>query len=79
MVRCRATSSCGSSSSTVLGSVSNGAAGNGSFKQVGIQLDSNGAIKFDKAAFLSAYSSDPNKVQEMVTTGLSQALHRHCR
>lgn len=60
--------------STVLGSVSNGAAGNGSFKQVGIQLDSNGAIKFDKAAFLSAYSSDPNKVQEMVTTGLSQAF-----
>jgi flagellar hook-associated protein 2 len=60
--------------STMLSSVSSGLAGYGSYKQVGLQLDSNGVMKFDRSAFLSAYSSDPAKVEEMVTTGLAKSF-----
>ncbi|MFC7479774.1 hypothetical protein ACFQX7_06680 [Luedemannella flava] len=43
----------------VLGTVSSGLAGYGSFKQVGVQLDRDGNLKFDKDAFAKAYAADP--------------------
>jgi flagellar hook-associated protein 2 len=60
--------------SHLLSGISSGQADYGSFKQVGIQLDSSGKIKFDRAAFLAAYDANPTAVQGAVSDGLATTL-----
>ncbi len=50
----------------LLSSISSGSTGYGSFSQLGVQLDRDGKITFDKSAFLAAYAADPAKVQSAV-------------
>ncbi|GAA1822958.1 flagellar filament capping protein FliD [Luedemannella flava] len=57
----------------VLGTVSSGLAGYGSFKQVGVQLDRDGNLKFDKDAFAKAYAADP-AAAERGAAGLGAAM-----
>jgi flagellar hook-associated protein 2 len=47
----------------VLGTVSGGAGPGGSFKAVGIELNRNGQLSFDKTAFLAALNADPVKTK----------------
>jgi flagellar hook-associated protein 2 len=49
--------------SEILSASGNGLAGYGSFKQVGVELNRDGTLKFDKDAFLAAYAADPAKAQ----------------
>jgi flagellar hook-associated protein 2 len=62
--------------SQLLSSISSGSPAYGSFKQLGVQLDRDGKITFDKSAFLAAYSADPASVQSAVADpdGLAGAL-----
>lgn len=53
---------------SVLSSVSTGAADGSSFKDYGIDLDKDGKISFDAAAFSKAFSADPAKAQTAVTS-----------
>lgn len=58
---------------SVLSTVSNGLSGFGSFKKIGIQLDRDGGISFDKAAFVDAYNADPAAARTGAA-GLATAL-----
>jgi flagellar hook-associated protein 2 len=58
----------------MLGSVSNGAAGYGSFAQLGISLTSDGQLSFNRDTFLAAYAADPAKTQTAVADGLAKSL-----
>lgn len=58
----------------VLSAVSNGLSGYGGFNKVGIQLDSNGALTFNKDTFLAAYKADPDGTKTAVSTGLATSL-----
>jgi flagellar hook-associated protein 2 len=60
--------------SNLLSSVSDGLNGYGSYNQFGVQLDSNGNLKFDRNAFITAYNANPSVVQNAVSTGLAQSL-----
>jgi flagellar hook-associated protein 2 len=59
----------------ILSGVSAGLAGSGSFKQLGVELTRDGALKFDKDAFLAAYKTDPDAAQNLAATGLADKLH----
>lgn len=61
-------------SSQILSAVSKGQADFGSFKQLGIELTQDGKLKFSKDDFLTAYTANPTKVQDAVSTGLAQTL-----
>jgi flagellar hook-associated protein 2 len=58
----------------LLSSVSNGLAGYGAFRQLGVQLDTSGALTFDRTAFLAAYAADPASTRSAVSTGLAASL-----
>jgi flagellar hook-associated protein 2 len=58
----------------LLGGISNGQAGYGSFKQLGVSLDRAGKLTFDRAAFLAAYQADPAATQTAVSTGVAANL-----
>jgi flagellar hook-associated protein 2 len=60
----------------LLSSVSNGMPDSdyGAFSKVGVQLDRSGALTFDRAAFLAAYTADPAGTRTAVSTGLAAAL-----
>ena len=58
----------------LLSGVSNGLEGYGAFRQLGVQLDSTGALTFDRNAFLAAYAADPAGTQTAVSTGLAASL-----
>jgi flagellar hook-associated protein 2 len=60
-------------SQEILSATGNGLAGFGSFKQVGVELNRDGTLKFDKEAFLKAYAADPAKAQTGATA-LGDAL-----
>ena len=59
----------------VLSAVTGGSTDYGSFKQLGIETTSNGALTFDKDAFAKAYAADPTKAQAAITSGLGKALN----
>ncbi|MBI1758578.1 MAG: flagellar filament capping protein FliD [Actinobacteria bacterium] len=59
---------------SLLGSVSSGSVDYGSYATIGIQLDSNGQLAFDRATFLSAYGADPTTTQGTVASGLAAQL-----
>jgi flagellar hook-associated protein 2 len=50
------------------GAVASGQTGYGSFKQLGVELNRDGTMKFDRDAFLKAFAADPAKVQAAVFT-----------
>lgn len=56
---------------SLLSAVSQGYPGYGSFKDLGLQLDSSGTLTFDKSAFLSAYNANPSAVQDAVSNGIA--------
>jgi flagellar hook-associated protein 2 len=58
----------------MLSNVSNGMADYGSFSQLGVKLDVNGKLTFDKSKFTAAFNADPDKVQDAVQNGLAKAL-----
>jgi flagellar hook-associated protein 2 len=58
----------------LLSTVSNGLAGYGAFNKLGVQLDSSGALTFDKTVFQAAYQADPAATQNAVSTGLAATL-----
>jgi flagellar hook-associated protein 2 len=62
--------------SKLLSSVGTGQSGYGSFKQLGIQLNRDGKVTFDKAAFLTAYNANPAAVQGAIADdgGLADQL-----
>ena len=51
----------------ILSAVGNGTSGYGSFKQLGVELDSKGSVTFDRAAFLNAYQTDPSGIQNVIS------------
>jgi flagellar hook-associated protein 2 len=57
-----------------LSAISGGMTGYGSFKQLGVELDKTGKLKFDRSAFLVAYNADPAKVQNGVANGLAKSM-----
>ncbi|MGI5169977.1 flagellar filament capping protein FliD [Spirillospora sp. CA-253888] len=57
----------------ILSQISQGATGYGSFSKFGVQLDQDGKITFDRAAFVAAYQADPAAV-EATATGLAQTI-----
>jgi flagellar hook-associated protein 2 len=61
--------------SKLLSNVSGGASDYGSFKQLGIQLDRNGKLSFDRSAFLAAYDTNPSTVKTAVSEGLAASLN----
>jgi flagellar hook-associated protein 2 len=60
-------------SGQVLSTVSNGLSGF-SFKGLGVQLTSDGKLKFNKDDFLTAYQADPALTKERVATGLAESM-----
>jgi flagellar hook-associated protein 2 len=58
----------------LLSGISNGQADYGSFTQLGVALDRDGKLTFDRAAFLAAYEADPATVQSAVATGMASTL-----
>ena len=58
----------------VLSAVSNGDPTYGSYAQLGVQLDRNGRLTFDAAAFTKAYTADPAAVQAALSKGLAPAV-----
>jgi flagellar hook-associated protein 2 len=58
----------------LLSGISNGQAGYGSFKQLGVSMDRAGTLTFDRDAFLAAYQADPTTVQSVVATGVASQL-----
>ncbi len=58
----------------LLGAVSTGQTGFGSFSKLGVQLDISGKLIFNRDTFTAAYSADPNVVQTAVSTGLAAQL-----
>lgn len=50
--------------SDILSAVGTGAGPNGSFKDVGIELDRHGNLTFNRQRFLDAYDADPAKTQQ---------------
>jgi flagellar hook-associated protein 2 len=55
-----------------LSAVSNGATGYGDFKQLGIQLNRDGNLTFNRNAFITAYNANPAGVQDAVAGGLAK-------
>jgi flagellar hook-associated protein 2 len=60
----------------VLSAVGNGLAGYGDYKKLGVQLTRDGTLKFDRTAFITAYSADPAGVQGAVAGGLAKQLDK---
>ncbi|MDT5039823.1 MAG: flagellar hook-associated protein 2 [Actinoplanes sp.] len=66
-------------SQDILGAVSGGADGLGtnggpaSYNQAGVSVDRNGAVTFDKAAFLAAYAADPVTTQKLFEQKIDKA------
>jgi flagellar hook-associated protein 2 len=66
-------------SQDILSAVSGGADGLGtnggaaSFSQAGVSVDRNGALTFDKAAFLTAYAADPVTTQKLFEQKIDKA------
>jgi flagellar hook-associated protein 2 len=58
----------------LLGLVSSGAPGYGSYGQFGVELDRSGKLTFDRTEFLAAYDADPAAVKDIVSVGLAQTL-----
>ena len=58
----------------LLSAVGNGQTGYGSFAQLGVQLDRDGKVTFDRDAFKAAYLADPTKTKSAVQTGLAKGL-----
>ncbi len=52
--------------------VSNGVDGYGSLSALGVKLDRDGSLEFDRTAFLAAYKADPASVQSAVSTGFAE-------
>lgn len=61
-------------SSKMLSAVSTGFSGFGSFKQLGIQLTSDGKLTFAKDDFLTAYQANPTTIQDAITNGVAKSL-----
>jgi flagellar hook-associated protein 2 len=59
----------------ILGTVANGLAGYGSFKQLGIELAQDGTLSFDRPSFVAAYQADPAGVQSAMQTGFAASLN----
>jgi flagellar hook-associated protein 2 len=59
----------------LLSNVSTGATDYGSYKQLGLQLDRNGQLTFDRSAFLAAYDANPDTVRTAVSGGLANTLN----
>lgn len=53
----------------LLSGISTGKSGYGSFKKLGVELDSSGKLTFNRATFLAAYNADPAAVQGAIATG----------
>ncbi|NJC66351.1 flagellar filament capping protein FliD [Planosporangium flavigriseum] len=60
----------------ILSAVSNGLAGYGSYKQVGVDLDKTGKLTFDRSAFIVAYNANPASVQNGVSNGVATSLSK---
>jgi flagellar hook-associated protein 2 len=58
----------------LLSGISSGMTGVGSYKSIGVGLDSSGKVTFDRDAFLAAYQADPAKTQNTISTGLAKSL-----
>jgi flagellar hook-associated protein 2 len=58
----------------LLSGISNGQTDYGSFAQLGVALDRDGKLTFDRAVFLAAYEADPATVQSVVATGMASTL-----
>jgi flagellar hook-associated protein 2 len=55
-----------------LSAVGNGATGYGDFKQLGIQLNRDGNLTFNRNAFITAYNANPAGVQDAVAGGVAK-------
>jgi flagellar hook-associated protein 2 len=60
--------------SSILSSISDGAAGGTSLNSYGLSIDSKGNLSFDAAAFATAYSADPAGTQTAVSGSFATAL-----
>jgi flagellar hook-associated protein 2 len=58
----------------MLSAVSNGTADGVSYKSIGVGLDTNGKLTFDRDVFLAAYAADPATTQTTLTGGLGKSL-----
>jgi flagellar hook-associated protein 2 len=53
---------------TLQSAVVGGQTGFGSFKQLGVEVNRGGTLKFDRDAFLKAYAADPDKIKNAIFT-----------
>lgn len=59
---------------SILFAVSKGASGGGTLKTYGVDMDKNGVMSFDAAAFAAAYAADPAATQSAVAGSFATAL-----